>query len=88
MIVDEFSYIPQMSCLFDLLKEIHAISKWIISATPDLGGFNNVKFMASLIGINLGEDDLAAKRSEMGKAMELTGKSGFMFPTLGILTRK
>jgi hypothetical protein len=75
IIVDEPTYIPQYSNAYDFIKSAKAGSKFLMSGTFDISGFNEVNLMANLIGINLGEDDITGNL----KAMEMTCK---VFPCL------
>ncbi|KAL6714776.1 hypothetical protein ACLMJK_008202 [Lecanora helva] len=57
-VFDEFSYIEDNS--LPALSSLNAPRRWILSATPSLGSFSDIRKMALLIGANLGiRDDTA-----------------------------
>jgi hypothetical protein len=55
VVVDEFTYLEHKNVI--MLKAVKGRSKWILSGTPPLATFAEVKMLASLIGVNLGIDD-------------------------------
>ena len=42
------------------MKSLHSTTRWILSGTPPLGDFADIKFIASFFNLNLGEVDGAA----------------------------
>ena len=57
IIVDEYTYIkPKASAS---IVSLQASTRWALSGTPSVGDFSEVKFMASFIGPNLGEDEIS-----------------------------
>ena len=40
-----------------IIAKLQAQSRWVLSATPDLGYFGDVKIIARFLGVNLGIDD-------------------------------
>jgi SNF2-related domain len=57
LVVDEYTYVTGQVSL--TLSNIKADSRWILSATPSLKDFADVKSIAGFLGINLGVDDFA-----------------------------
>ncbi|MCJ1382603.1 hypothetical protein MMC17_005716 [Xylographa soralifera] len=57
IVVDEYTYASPKEC--DFLRSLCAFSRWILSGTPALDNFVDVKALATLIGVNLGADDVA-----------------------------
>ena len=55
IIIDEFIYIKEKD--YSFAKSLHANYRWILSGTPALDDFADVKRIASFLGINLGVDD-------------------------------
>ncbi|CZT44976.1 uncharacterized protein RSE6_05240 [Rhynchosporium secalis] len=55
VVIDEHTYAKPMSGL--LLEFVQCSKVWLLSGTPRLGGFHDIKAMASLFGINIGCDD-------------------------------
>ncbi len=56
MVVDEYTYITGQESL--TIPKLKAKSRWILSATPPLRDFADVKCISKFLGINLGIDDL------------------------------
>ncbi|KAJ5171903.1 hypothetical protein N7492_004496 [Penicillium capsulatum] len=54
-VIDEYTYIGEDRRL--PLVTMQAKSKWILSGTPTLDEFSDVKSIAQYLGLNLGEDD-------------------------------
>jgi hypothetical protein len=76
IVIDEYTYITgQQSLTIPYLK---AKSRWMLSATPPLRDFADVKSISSFLGVNLGIDDLTPGVIKTGniKALEKdkTGK--------------
>lgn len=57
-IVDEFTYIDSDEAL--MIERLNAHCSWVLSGTPPLGSFADVKKMARFVGINLGIDDYSS----------------------------
>jgi hypothetical protein len=77
IVVDEYTYITGQECL--TIPKLKAKSRWILSATPPLRDFVDVKCISTFLGLNLGIDDLTPGVIKAGniKALERdrTGKS-------------
>lgn len=56
MVVDEYTYITGQESLS--IPKLKAKSRWILSATPPLRDFADVKCISKFLGVNLGADDL------------------------------
>ncbi|KAH7356500.1 hypothetical protein BKA65DRAFT_547896 [Rhexocercosporidium sp. MPI-PUGE-AT-0058] len=67
VVIDEHTYAKPTSRL--LFEFVHCSRVWLLSGTPALGNFHNVKGMASLLGINLGCDDHSIMKQEDLKKM-------------------
>ncbi|CAL3967483.1 unnamed protein product [Diplocarpon coronariae] len=65
VVVDEHTYAKDSELLF--LESAKTFNVWILSGTPRLGAFHDVKAMATLIGINLGRDDFASMKADVFK---------------------
>ncbi|MCJ1434818.1 hypothetical protein MMC27_004188 [Xylographa pallens] len=67
IVVDEYTYASPKECNF--LRSLCASSRWILSGTPALDNFADVKAIATLIGVNLGANDVAAdtRKSQKGR---------------------
>ena len=59
LVVDEYTYLERKAYSSTIL--LAARSRWILSATPRLGDFADVKVISSFLGINLGRDDDSGK---------------------------
>jgi len=57
IVVDEFAYANIMTSLS--ISSLKTRARWILSATPKLENFADIKKMATLMGINLGVDDIS-----------------------------
>ncbi|MCJ1285663.1 hypothetical protein MMC26_005004 [Xylographa opegraphella] len=57
IVVDEYTYASPKEC--DFLRSLCASSRWILSGTPAIDSFADVKALATLIGVILGADDVA-----------------------------
>ncbi|MCJ1389784.1 hypothetical protein MMC18_002641 [Xylographa bjoerkii] len=55
IVVDEYTYASPKEC--DFLRSLHASSRWILSGTPAIDNFADVKALATLIGVTLGADN-------------------------------
>jgi len=77
IVVDEYTYITGQESL--TIPKLKAKYRWILSATPPLRDFADVKCISTFIGVNLGIDDLTPGVIKAGniKALEKdrTGKS-------------
>jgi hypothetical protein len=80
VVTDEFTYVTSESNLFFLAQYLgsQANSRWLLSGTPALGDFADVKIMASLLNINLGEDDKTLK-SDLAKSKIIEMTSKFLY---------
>ncbi|RDL37552.1 uncharacterized protein BP5553_04985 [Venustampulla echinocandica] len=65
LVIDEYTYLKGTEATVDLVR---SAKRWILSGTPALGSFSDIKKMARLIGIHLGIDDLSSMRSDDYKA--------------------
>ncbi|KAF8853068.1 hypothetical protein BDZ45DRAFT_748912 [Acephala macrosclerotiorum] len=63
IIIDEYSYLD--SHLMSAVELLNAFCKWILSATPRQAGFDDVKAMATLLGIHLGIDDFSRMKEDI-----------------------
>lgn len=70
-VVDEFNYPDQRLAgqLSRLIQKAHC--RWVLSATPKLDTFEDVKRIAGLIGINIGRTNYSVNRA--GAVKELSG---------------
>ncbi|KAJ9242829.1 hypothetical protein DTO271D3_569 [Paecilomyces variotii] len=76
IVIDEFTYVNERRIA--TLLTLKARSKWVLSGTPPLNGFSDVKSIAQFLGLGLGIDEedpansqharLAAARSERSDA--------------------
>ena len=55
VVVDEYTYMKGTE--YSVIASLKASSRWVLSGTPPLDDFADVKTLAGLIGINLGSDD-------------------------------
>ena len=55
LIIDEYTYVDAKGHAF--MTSLQASSRWVLSGTPALDDFADVKTMASFLGVNLGVDD-------------------------------
>ena len=55
LIIDEYTYLDAKTYAF--MTSLQASSHWVLSGTPALDDFADVKTMAGFLGINLGVDD-------------------------------
>ncbi|EEP76121.1 predicted protein [Uncinocarpus reesii 1704] len=70
LVIDEFTYSKERS--YSAVLSIPARSKWILSGTPPLNDFADVKSFSPFLGINLGidEDDIKRTDNERLKAIQ------------------
>ena len=66
IVIDEYTYASQKEC--DFILSLRASSRWILSGTPILGEFTDIKALAKLIGVCLEVDD------DMGDTVKSTQK--------------
>ncbi|WEW57992.1 hypothetical protein PRK78_003459 [Emydomyces testavorans] len=62
LVIDEFTYSKEKS--FSAVLAIPARSKWILSGTPPLNDFADVKSFSPFLGIHLGVDEDDVKRTD------------------------
>ena len=55
IVVDEFTYIKDKDFLF--VTTLNAQRRWVLSGTPPLEDFADVKTIARFLGVNLGVED-------------------------------
>lgn len=68
MVIDEYAYLDNRDCVKQtvmVLEFIKARHKWVLSGTPLIGGFNDIKMMAKFIGVNLGINDYSSMKSDV-----------------------
>lgn len=79
LVIDEYTFIDTKAYTF--MTSLQAGSRWILSGTPALDDFADVKRMAGLLGVNLGIDDdtVGVMKSENIRAIrkDRTGKCPF-----------
>ena len=78
MVVDEYHYHKETSLMFSLFLAIgeKANTRLLLSATPKLGSFSDIKTMAKLLQVNLGADDYRSMPNDLYavKTTDMTGK--------------
>jgi hypothetical protein len=68
IVVDEYTYLDDAD--FQAICSLRATHRWVLSGTPKLVDFADVKFLAALLKVNLGVDDdapTALQRSNIEK---------------------
>jgi hypothetical protein len=66
VIHDEYTYLKDgMKQVSSVLESIGARHRWLLSGTPAMSGFSDIKEMAKLIGINLGPHDYTLMKSDI-----------------------
>ncbi|PVH80633.1 hypothetical protein DL98DRAFT_571725 [Cadophora sp. DSE1049] len=77
VVIDEHTYAKALSGL--LLEFVRCSKIWLLSGTPRLSCFHDVKAMASLLGVNLGCDDHSIMKSDVlkKKMSEFTASEKF-----------
>ena len=55
LIVDEFAYLQGSG--LEAVKTLRASARWILSGTPPLGNFDEIKTIADLLHVHLGQFD-------------------------------
>ncbi|KAJ5933706.1 C-5 cytosine methyltransferase [Penicillium verhagenii] len=55
LVIDEYTYVTEDKHLS--MQELSARSKWILSGTPAIGDFADIKSIARYLGLHLGVDD-------------------------------
>lgn len=69
VVVDEFTYAGSKS--YVTLVALKSRAKWIISGTPPLNNFADVKTISPFLGINLGVDDDGSVKHENARLKEM-----------------
>jgi hypothetical protein len=71
--IEEFTYFEGFQ---DILETIQSESRWILSGTPVLGSFTEVKKMARFLNVHLGMDDYESMKSDVRTTAtkEMTGE--------------
>ena len=59
IVIDEYATEKERAFVV-AMKSLHSTTRWILSGTPPLGDFADIKFIASFFNLNLGEVDGAA----------------------------
>ena len=62
VVTDEFTYLDARDIA--VVRNLTASYKWCLSGTPPTGSFQDIKWMASLLGIHLGIDESQAIGSD------------------------
>lgn len=63
---DEYTYLRDgLKQVATVLESIAACHKWILSGTPAMSGFGDIKSMAKFIGVNLGVNDYTLMKSDV-----------------------
>ena len=66
VIHDEYTYLRDgMKQVATVLESIGARHRWLLSGTPAMSGFSDIKEMAKLIGVNLGPHDYTLMKSDV-----------------------
>ena len=55
LVVDEYTYVKGVN--YSLISSLQASNRWVLSGTPPLDDFADVKTLAGFLGVNLGIDD-------------------------------
>lgn len=55
LVVDEYTYVKGTN--YSLISSLQATNRWVLSGTPPLDDFADVKTLAGFLGVNLGIDD-------------------------------
>ena len=86
IVIDEFTYLTSKDCIS--INALRSLRKWILSGTPPLEDFADIKRMANALGIHLGRDDpdknTMAARNVREMQKEQTGTCA-VIPRLGSL---
>jgi hypothetical protein len=67
LIIDEYTYLIRSPLALLMVKNISASSKFVLSGTPMLAGFADVKELASILGIHLGIKDYSTMKTDVFK---------------------
>ena len=82
IVVDEFTYLGEKERVS--INSLSSLRRWILSGTPPLEDFADIKRMASFLGVYLGKDDLdkntMAVRNFRKMQKERTGSYPMTFP--------
>ena len=70
IVLDEFTYASSKDAVS--ITSLKAASRWILSGTPTLGDFADVKTLASFLRINLGMDDTTREYSSTRNIKAIT----------------
>jgi hypothetical protein len=85
LVVDEFTYLKGQD--FTTITKLRAKYRWILSGTPPLRDFTDVKRIAKFLGVNLGIDDAGSGAINASNVKliekELTGMSAPWIHILG-----
>jgi hypothetical protein len=82
LVIDEFALVTnRSSLLLSSLARLEAEKRWVLSGTPPLDDFHDVKSIAKLIGINLGIDAFSpgALSNEKAKGLRAELSSAEVF---------
>lgn len=80
VVIDEYTYLEgkdDWKQVLIVLESTRAWHKWLLSGTPPMGGFSDIKTMGKLIGVNLGINDYSLMKSdELNRELkDMTGTS-------------
>ncbi|KAI8823181.1 uncharacterized protein EV422DRAFT_394885 [Fimicolochytrium jonesii] len=63
VVIDEYTYLENK--IYASVTHLRSSKRWILSGTPPLGDFNDIKSIANFLGVHLGADDtLTSKRGQ------------------------
>ncbi|KAI9888334.1 MAG: hypothetical protein M1814_000564 [Vezdaea aestivalis] len=72
VVVDEFSLTESFTKL--QISKLNTPMKWILSGTPPLGDFADIKGIAELLGVHLGRDEISSASMRKKNIKELQNK--------------
>ena len=72
LVVDEYTYFPDTSLQF--IKSIKSTFRWVLSGTPRIEDFQDVKVLAELIGVYLGADDDSSPQTQYDNLLNMRRK--------------
>ena len=58
LVVDEYTYLEDRSSEKVVVQNVKAKHRWVLSGTPNLSSFEEVRLISRFLGINLGRDEL------------------------------